>query len=152
MTIYDPYADDDKISMVSKTLGYNSKWENPMPGDLVMTTARRIKHPALRAGMISNPNFLIFGSVKYFTYVDWDTGRKDDEWDGVVRSHERIRVDWMHVEGIDNWPVNPPAHKWVDVIAKKTNGSVTGMNVEIKRMAERFFYHDSKEGWKRRVN
>ena len=95
--------EEDKIvSMTSKTLGYHQNWENPEPGDLVMSTAGRLKHPAMPMGYIYHPSYLLFGRVRHFTYIDWDTGRKDAEWDGIVRDHERISVDWIEVGGIDN--------------------------------------------------
>ena len=56
-----------------------------MPGDLVMTTVQQIKHPTMECGLIENPNYVMFGSVKSFIYMDWDTGMKDDQWDCIVR-------------------------------------------------------------------
>ena len=47
--------------------------------------------------------------------------------------------------------MDPPAHEGVDIVAKKDNPSLAGMNNKIIAMVRKNFYHDVKEGWKKRV-
>jgi len=84
--------------------------------------------------------------VRYFTYINWDTGFKDDVWDGVVRNHEWLRVDWCDVDGIYNWPVDPPHHKSVMVLVKKGK-MVNGLNDFLKLEILHNFFHDTEKGW-----
>ena len=90
---------------------------------------------------------MLFGGVRYFTYVDWDTGNKDDKWDGVVRNHERLRCDWTEVGGIEDWGLDPVDPLWVSVVAKKTTERVTGMNNFIALEVYKNFHHIKDKGW-----
>ena len=65
-----------------------------------------------------------------------------------MRHHERLRVDWIDVDGMDDWPVTPPCPKWVDVIAKKSSEKCVGMNFFVERMIFESFEHDKEKGWK----
>ena len=95
-------------SMISNTFEYGANWNDANPGDLVMATASEIGHPAYKSGTIGC-SYILLGAVVEFVYLDWDTGNIDENWDGIVRQHERIRVRWLDVGGKsdDDWDVTP---------------------------------------------
>ena len=84
--------------MVSKTFEYGVDWNDADLGDLMMATAFDIGHPAFSMGLIGC-SYVLLGGVVNFVYLDWDTGNIDEDWDGIVRNHKRIRVRWLDVGG-----------------------------------------------------
>lgn len=137
-----------QTSMVSKTFGYGSDWNDANPGDMVMATASDIGHPAYSSGVIGC-SYVMFGSVVEFVYMDWDTGNCDEDWDGIILQHERIRVKWMDVGGKrgGNWYVTPVVTQWLKVIGKKGDDRLDGINVFVKEEIMKSFFHSKKEGW-----
>ena len=134
--------------MVSKTFGYGADWNDANPGDLVMATAFDIGHPAFSMGLIGC-SYVLLGCVVDFVYLDWDTGNVDEDWDGIVRDHERIRVRWLDVGGKsdEDWDVTPPATQWVKVIGKKVDDKFEGLNAFLKVEIAKSFYHNKQTGW-----
>ena len=90
-----------RTSMISSTFDYGSDWNDANPGDLVMASASDIGHPAFKQGIIGC-SYVVLGSVVEFVYMWWDTGMEDDNWDGVVEQHKRLKVCWMDVEGVSD--------------------------------------------------
>ena len=137
-----------QTSMVSKTFGYGSDWNDANPGDMVMATASDIGHPAYSAGVIGC-SYVMFGSVVEFVYMDWDTGNCDEDWDGIILQHERIRVKWMDVGGKreEDWDVTPVVTQWLKVIGKKGDDRLDGINVFVKEEIVKSFFHSKKGGW-----
>ena len=137
-----------RTSMTSSTFEYGSDWNDAKPGDLVMASAADIGHPAFKQGIIAC-SYVMLGSVVEFVYVEWDTGMKDDGWDGVVEQHERLNVSWLDVEGVsdDDWCVTPPAPQWVKVIAKKVDDKLKGQNQFLTEEIRNNFFHTKRSGW-----
>ena len=137
-----------RTSMTSSTFEYGSDWNDAKPGDLVMATASDIAHPAFKEGFIAN-SYIMLGSVVEFVYVEWDTGMKDVNLDGVVEQHERLKVSWLDVEGVsdDDWGVTPPVPQWVKVIAKKGDHKLDGLNGFMTEEIRNNFFHTKRSGW-----
>ena len=129
--------------MVSKTLGYSKNYNNANPGDIVMVSARDVDHLAVKYGLFSF-NYLLCGVVIDYIYIDWETGRVDKEWDGVVRNHEGLRVKWVKIarRKYEDWDIVPPSTKWVKVMGKRKNGELSGMDPFLKAqlMTDFFLY------------
>jgi len=135
-------------SMISNTFEYGANWNDANPGDLVMATASKIGHPAYTSGTIGC-SYILLGAVVEFVYLDWDTGNIDENWDGIIRQHERIRVRWLDVGGKsdDDWDVTPAITQWVTVIGKKVDGKLDGINAFLKEEIQKSFFHSKKRGW-----
>ena len=73
--------------MISKTLGYGKNYNNAKPGDTVMSPVGDFDHLSVKYGLV-NCNYLLFGIVINYIYINWEIGRVDDEWDGMVMNHE----------------------------------------------------------------
>ena len=65
-TMYNPKYYNMIISLGSKRLSYGEKYDNLMPGDLVMSTVGECKQPALKMDMIGRNN-IILCMMTYFT-------------------------------------------------------------------------------------
>ena len=137
-----------RTSMTSSTFKYGSDWNDAKPGDLVMASAANIGHLAFKQGIIAC-SYVMLGSVVEFVYVEWDTGMRDDGWDGVVEQHERLNVSWLDVEGVsdDDWCVTPPAPQWVKVISKKVDDKLKGQNEFLTEEIRNNFFHTKRSGW-----
>ena len=125
---------------VSKTKGYGVKWRDAMPGDLVMAFASDLDHPAVNEELISR-NFILVGIVKSFIDVKWDTGMKDEEWDGIA-NQERLKMFWFDIEGWDNTfsdDSKHPLNSEVKVIALRRDGNLDGLNKQFKALIEEQF-------------
>ena len=134
--------------MTSSTFEYGSDWNDANPGDLVMASASDIGHPAFKQCIIGC-SYVVLGSVVEFLYMRWDTGLKDDNWDGVVEQHERLKVSWLDVEGVsdDDWGVTPAVTQWVKVLAKKVDGKLDGLNDFMKEEIRENFFHTKQSDW-----
>ena len=64
--------------------GYGEDYDDAKTGDMIMATASDINHPAYLTGKVGMM-YIVFGVVRCFIYCDYDTGKGDDEWDGVVK-------------------------------------------------------------------
>ena len=120
----------------SKVKGYGVEWRDAMPGDLVMAFASDIDHPEVYKKSISR-NFILVGIVKSFIHVQWDTGMRDDEDFDRFSSQERLKVSWFHIQGWDDTSGDKPKHplnSQVRVIALRRNGSLDGLNRQLKRL------------------
>ena len=113
-----------------------------------MASASDIGHPAFKQGIIAC-SYVMLGSVVEFVYVEWDTGMKDDGWNGVVKQHERLNVSWLDVEGVsdEDWGVTPPAPQWVKVVAKKVDSQLKGQNEFLTQEIRNNFFHTKRSGW-----
>ena len=89
--------------------GYGEEYDDAKTGDMIMATASDINHPAYLTGKVGMM-YIVFGVVRCFVYCDYDTGKGDDEWDGVVKDQECLEVKWANVPGNGNvdWDVPPP--------------------------------------------
>ena len=65
--------------------------KEPQPGDLVMSTAGEIHHPAV-SGDAVDPSFILFGVVNSFTYMKWLTEDGQDKFDNYNNNHDRVVV------------------------------------------------------------
>ena len=141
---------NDSIRSAKKE--YGREYNDAQPGDIIVGTAYDLSHPALVAGWISR-NYLFYGAVKGFTYMDWDTGHKWPGNDGIVRNQERLIVDWILPEcdgfdpRFDVWDVIPPCSCYCRVVAKKGDPEMLGINPFIKRELKRHFVYVVNEGW-----
>ena len=129
-------------------------------GELVMSTAGDINHPAVDASLIS-PSYIIIGSVTGWRNRKWALGQTTD-FDHVV-------VNWMNVEAGGNryqdFKDGNPCYEddcrlfniFVNFDFVHTNklnslagmdvGNVDKMNGFIKEMVYDNFCHGSKRGW-----
>ena len=57
------------------------------PGNIVIVPAGDVDYPAAKSGL-ANCNYLLFGVVIDFVYNNWEIGRADEEWDGVMRKQD----------------------------------------------------------------
>jgi len=135
-------------SMVSNTFEYGLDWNDANPGDLVMASASDIGHPAFKAGIVGC-SYVMLGYVVEFVYVSWNTGMKDENWDGIVDQHERLRVRWLDVgaKSDEDWEVTPAVTQWLKVIAKKVDGKLSGINDFMKVEIRDNFFHTNNKGW-----
>ena len=134
--------------MVSNTFEYGLDWNDANPGDLVMASVSDIGHPAFKAGIVGC-SYVMLGCVVEFVYVSWNTGTKDENWDGIVDQHEHLRVRWLDVgaKSDEDWEVTPAVTQWLKVIAKKVDGSLEGINNFMKVEIRDNFFHTHNKGW-----
>ena len=132
--------------MVSQSLGYGKNYDDDIPTYIVMVTTGEVRRPAVKYGFV-NRNYLLFGVVIVYIYINWETGRADEEWDGVVKNHERLRVQWVKVAGRkhEDWDIVLPSTKWVTVAGKRTDGELIGINPCLKAQLMIFFC--TPQGW-----
>ena len=132
----------------SCTFDYGSDWDDANPGDLVIAFASDIVHPAFKQGIIGC-SYVVLGSVEGFVYQRWDTGMKDENWDGVVQQHERLKVNWLDVKGVsdEDWGVAPAVTQCVKVLAKKGDAKLEGLNIFMKKEIIENFFHTKQSGW-----
>ena len=74
----------------SKDKAYKGDKTQPQPGDLVISTAGEIAHPAISYGHVGKA-YIIFGVVKYFISSDL-------KHTGNVSSNELLHINWMTLE------------------------------------------------------
>ena len=142
------------------------------PGDLVMSTAKNIHHPAVRYRSI-NPAYLILGVVKSYTYVKWVTPKGTSDWAGYKNNHERLVVEWQTVDAVStgqryvdtNHPSPPPLFNnpslvdfYVDippahvdnlnVVCKRNSANIEGLNDYMKAEIVKAFVWDVDYGWR----
>ena len=134
-------------SKTSCTFNYGSDWDDANPGDLVIAFASDIVHPAFKQGIIGC-SYVVLGSVEGFVYQHWDTGMKDENWDGVVQQHERLKVNWLDVKGVsdEDWGVAPAVTHCVKVLAKKGDAKLEGLNIFMKKEIIENFFHTKQSG------
>lgn len=157
------FTSDDKSYRYDKT--------KPQPGDLVMSTAGEIGHPALSYNVIGI-NYVLFGIVKYFTYTKWHGPGREHDWEGYVKNNERLKVSWMSIEDdttkvryVDSTEPSPvlksedptlifsvdipPVHKDSLKLISKCNCSDLSMISEFARneICDKFRFY-TPEGWK----
>ena len=113
-----------------------------------MAFAGDIDHPAYIGGLVCK-NYLVYGVVTKYVYVDWKIYHEGGEWDGTVRDCERLGVKWMEVAGVlsEGWNVEPPFHHSVKVIIKKADKLLKGVNSFVKTKLTRHFAHSKDNGW-----
>ena len=113
-----------------------------------MAFASDIVHPAFKQGIIGC-SYVVLGSVEGFVYQRWDTGMKDENWDGVVQQHERLKVNWLDVKGVsdEDWGVAPAVTQCVKVLAKKGDAKLEGLNIFMKKEIIENFFHTKQSGW-----
>ena len=70
-----------------------------MSGNLIMAFASNVNHPAARDEIIYH-NYILIGISKSFLYEEWDTGIKDEEWEGIM-IQEKLKVFWGEIDGCD---------------------------------------------------
>ena len=63
-------------SFKSQVTGYHEIAANPTPGDLVMSTAEEMQHPAYTMKESIGARYIFVGKVKYFTYIREAEGMK----------------------------------------------------------------------------
>ena len=73
--------------------------KEPQPGDLVMSTAGEIHHPAVSSDAVDS-SFILFGVVASFTYVKWVTEEGQDTFDNYTNKHERVVVVWEPIDSL----------------------------------------------------
>ena len=150
----------------SEDKDYRFDKSKAQPGDLVMSTALEIGHPALEYEHIG-PSYVFFGVVKYFTYTKWQRNGKGGSWEGYLKDHERLKVEWMTIQrferryidysgaivkdtmpGTDFWVDIPPVHKNnVKVIAKRNSSDLSMVNGFLREPINEHLYFASPEGW-----
>jgi len=160
-----------KKRFTSDDKSYRYDKSKPQPGDLVMSTAGEIGHPALTYNAIGN-SYILFGIVKYFTYTKWHGPGKEAEWEGYVKNNERLKVSWMAINDdatsvryVDSTEPSPrlpkedptlifsvdipPVHKESLKLISKCNCSDLSMISEFarKEINEKFRFY-TPEGWK----
>ena len=72
------YSVDHTWSMVSKTLVYRKRCANAKSGNIVMVAVGDVDHPAVKCGSV-NFNYVLFGVVIDFIYINWEIERTDEE-------------------------------------------------------------------------
>ena len=141
------------------------------PGDLVMSTAGEIKHPAVGYQCIS-PSYIMVGVVESYTYIKWCAPKGNSEWRGYINNHERVVVQWMtvdavltgqryidsnhpcppklfsHSELVDFYVDIPPTHNSkLKVLCKRSSCKLAGLNEFMTELiADSFLYH-CESGW-----
>ena len=113
-----------------------------------MTFAGDIDHPAFTGGLMRK-NYLVYGAVKDYVYVDWDIKHKDTEWNGTVKDCKQPGVKWIDVAGGMNegWNVEPLFHYLVKVIVKRDDKYFKGVNTFVNSKLKRHFVHHYADGW-----
>ena len=108
-------------------------YDDVKPRNIVMIAARDVDHPAVKYELV-NRNYLLFGVVTGFIYINWEKVRTDEEWDDVVRNIEQLRIKWVKVVGIkyEDWDIIPPLTKWIKVVGKRADGKLSGMSPFLK--------------------
>ena len=94
-----------------------------------MASTSDIGYPAFKAGIVGY-SYVLLGFVVEFVYVEWKTGMRENNQDGIVDQHKRLRVRWLDVgEKSDaDWNITPAVTQWLKVITKKVDGTLDGMN------------------------
>ena len=87
-----------------------------------MATIGDIGHLVFKQGLLGR-NYLVFSVMFNFTYLDCDTGIVDDEYDDIVRNHERLKIAVILVVGRrgNDWDMTL-LPVWVNVVVKKRHG------------------------------
>ena len=129
------------MSYISSQKGYGTAFEHAMPGDLIMAHASDIDHPAWVQVKIDR-NYIMFGVVKNFVYVEWDTGF------GIIEDHERLNINWVAVPGWDTEDkIPPPCNDREKVLSLRTNYGIDGLNSFLIDGINEHFFHSEQEGW-----
>ena len=94
-----------------------------------MAAASGISHLTYLAGKFCR-SYMVFGVATYLVYFDYDTDKGDDDWDGIAKNKEHLKVKWVNVPGNSNtdWAILPPLNDWVRVIGKAVDGELRRMN------------------------
>ena len=71
----------------------------PQPGDLVMSTAGEILHPAVHNQSV-DPSYILLGVVTAYTYVKWVSEEGQDQFDNYANNHERVVVTWQVIDSL----------------------------------------------------
>ena len=67
--------------------------KDPQPGDLILSTAGEIHHPAVHNQSIDS-SFILLGVVTTYTYVKWVSKEDQDQFDNYANNHEHVVVAW----------------------------------------------------------
>ena len=168
---YPPGADKRQTypGITRITEPFSSK--EPQPGDLVMSTAGEIHHPAV-SGEAVDPSFILFGVVNSFTYVKWVTEDGQDKFDNYSNNHERVVVVWEPIDSLltaqrfldsNYWPCTiprrnnttydvvvdiAPTHKHnLKILCKRNSCRLSGLNDFLCEHIVSMFAYDSNIGW-----
>ena len=149
----------------SKDKAYKGDKTKPQPGDLVISTAGEIAHPAISYGHVGKA-YIIFGVVKYFISSDL-------KHTGNVSSNELLHINWMTLEEGNRYidmaspeaeqnssgkygdlyvDINPVRKHKVRLLSKSNTCELRGLNGFLKKAVMKHFKHQKPEGWTVRTN
>ena len=163
-----------KIRLKPHPLSYKApeySTDKPQPGDLVMSTADDIHHPALAHRAI-HPSRIIIGVVKEYTYVKWTTLKGKEEWTLYHNNFQRLSVIWEPVYSqstgrrwidsamskrpprvnknhvVDEICEIPPTHEDnLKLLCKKVSCRLDGLNPFLSSWIKPRYLHDVNVGW-----
>jgi len=133
-------------SYVSKWRNYPINEDDPMPGELVITTAEDIGMSAYKNGDLKR-NKLIIGKAKCFTYINTRIEGIGGGDPYLVKDLELLKVEWSIQPGRRmNHPVDM-TRLWVKVIAKANDPDMMYVSEFVKKEAFKHYYFGLPEGW-----
>ena len=112
-------------------------FDDAKPDDIVMATAFKIKYPAYVEDKIIHKNYLVFGVVKNFCYLEGD----------MLNVKEKLEVQWMAVGGHQDWNVNPIQNDEVMVILKANEMELINMNDFVAYVVRNNLLFSKSDGW-----
>lgn len=143
----------------------------PQPGDLVMSTAGEILHPAVYNQSV-DASYILLGVVTAYTYVKWVSEEGQDQFDNYANNHERVVVTWQVIDSLltaqrfidaNYWPCNlprennttydvivdiPPTHvDKLKILCKKNSCKLSGLNEFLCEQIVIRFTYDMNLGW-----
>ena len=136
---------DYRISFQLRSENY-VQFDDAKPGDVIMATAFKIKHPTYVKDKIIRKNYLVFRVINHFCYLEVDR----------LNITEKLEVQWMAVGGRQDWNVSPMQKDDVKIILKANETELKHMNDFVADVIRNnFFFFKSdvwlayirKEGW-----
>ena len=124
-------------SFKSQVSGYHDIPTNPTPGDLVMSTAEEMNHPAYTMKESIGAKYIFFGKVKYFIH--------QTEAEGV---RELLSIDWNFiVDDPRKYEVPPILSSKVKFLSKRNSYDLENLNDFLKDAVHCHWELDRVSGW-----
>ena len=152
-------TNEDKMGCLLRSYAYTSnKSTNPTfvgsdlyaePGDIVYCTAGRVKHPAVKEGLL-NKEYIMIGAVGGYVYPDENFRLRD----------ERCIVDWLKVKvklsqqidvTIEEKVEIPPVFaNLLSIVSKNNKDKIDGFNPWFTKEINDNYYFKNEFGWKKK--
>ena len=112
-------------------------FDDAKPGDVAIATSFKVKYPTYVEDKIIHKNYPVFRVINNVCYLEGDR----------LDVTERLEVQWMAVEGLQVWNMNPTQNDDVVVILKANEMELKNMNDFVANVVRKKIFFSKSDDW-----